>query len=255
MVSSIHPMATKDEIKYYASLKQKKAREESGLFIAEGRKIVAEGLKSPCECARLFVKAGTPKSDPDVASLLEGWSYETLGELDFDRISDTENSQGVIGIFDYRKLIIQKPTADRLIALFDLADPRNMGTITRTCDWFGIKELLIGETCVDLFNPKTIRSTMGSIFHTRFILSKNLVDELGRYRETYKIVTADVAGTDYRAFDYSGKGIYVFSNEARGPSDGILAATDEVVTIPGGGKAESLNVASAASIIVARIFG
>lgn len=248
-------MATKEEIKYYASLKQKKAREESGLFIAEGRKIVAEGLKSPCGCARLFVKAGAEKSDPEIAALVEGWSYEALGEADFNRISDTESSQGVIGIFDYRKLIIRKPSSEKLVALFDLSDPRNVGTITRTCDWFGLKELLIGETCVDLFNPKAVRSTMGSIFHCRYLMPESLAEDLASYKKSYRIITADIDGTDYRSFDYSGKGIYVFSNEARGPSDEILALSDALVTIPGAGKAESLNVACAASIIASRMAG
>lgn len=247
-------MATKNEIKYYASLKQKKVRDESRLFIAEGRKIVEEGLKSPCACARLFVKEGAAESDEAISALLTGWSYETLAESDFNRISDTENSQGVIGIFSYEKLLIEKLGADRIVALFDLSDPRNMGTIIRSSDWFGLKELLIGETCVDLFNTKVVRSTMGSIFHTRFLMSEDILSDLKRYGKTYRIVSADVDGEDYRRYDYSGKGVYVFSNEARGPSDEILAISDAVVTIPGGGKAESLNVACAASVIISRMF-
>jgi TrmH family RNA methyltransferase len=247
-------MATKNEIKYYASLKQKKVRDESRLFIAEGRKIVQEGLRSPCECVRLFVKEGAAEKDPEIASVLTGWSFETLAEADFDRISDTENSQGIIGVFSYEKLLVDRLGEDRIVALFDLSDPRNMGTIIRTGDWFGLKELLVGETCVDLFNTKVVRSTMGSIFHTRFLLSRDLLADLQRYRKSHRIVAADVDGEDYRRYDYAGKGVYVFSNEARGPSDAILALSDAVVTIPGGGKAESLNVACAASVIISRMF-
>jgi len=249
-------MATKNEVKFYASLKQKKAREDSGLFIAEGRKIVAEGLKSPCECVRLFVRSGAAKGDPDIAALLEGWTWETLDDADFGRIADTESPQGILGIFDYRKLLVDKPGGEKVLALFDVSDPRNVGTIIRTSDWFGVRELLIGETCVDIFNTKVVRSTMGSIFHQRFALSDDFVSDLKRCREAgYRIVCADVDGEDYRRFDYGGKGVYIFSNEARGPSDEVLAASQSVVTIPGCGKAESLNVACAASVIVARMFG
>ena len=247
-------MATKNEIKYYASLKHKKFRDESRLFIAEGRKIVQEGLRSPCECVRLFVKEGAAESDAEISATLAGWSCETLSESDFNRISDTENSQGIIGVFNYEKLLIERLSEDRIVALFDLSDPRNMGTIIRSSDWFGLRELLVGETCVDLFNTKAVRSTMGSIFHTRFLLSRNLLSDLKQYGKTYRIVSADVDGEDYRHYDYSGKGVYVFSNEARGPSDEILAVSDAVVTIPGGGKAESLNVACAASVIISRMF-
>lgn len=247
-------MATKHEIKFYASLKQKKVRDESGLFIAEGRKIVGEGLKSPCDCARLFVREGALEADPDIAALADGWNAEMLPPADFDRISDTENSQGVIGIFDYRKLIVPKLTVDRAIVLFDVSDPRNMGTIIRTSDWFGLRELLVGETCVDAFNTKVVRSTMGSIFHVRLVMSENLLEDLREYRKTHRIVAADVDGTDYRRYDYPEKALYVFSNEARGPSDGILELSDAILTIPGYGKAESLNVACAASVIISRTF-
>jgi tRNA G18 (ribose-2'-O)-methylase SpoU len=75
-------MATKHEIKFYASLKQKKVRDESGLFIAEGRKIVGEGLKSPCDCARLFVREGALEADPDIAALADGWNAEMLPPAD-----------------------------------------------------------------------------------------------------------------------------------------------------------------------------
>jgi TrmH family RNA methyltransferase len=106
---------------------------------------------------------------------------------------------------------------------------------------------------VDIFNDKVLRSTMGSIFHSRFLQSVDLAADLTALKAEYRIVTADLGGTDYRARKGGGKNAFVFSNEARGPSPAILELTDEIVTIPGGGQAESLNVSCAAAVIMASI--
>jgi TrmH family RNA methyltransferase len=244
-------MISKSQLKFYASLKDRKVRAESGLFIAEGRKMVREGLASTCPCEILFVREGFFGQDEETDQALSTRKVEILDEQDFRRLAGTEHPQGVLGIFDYRPLLADSVAADRVVALFDLADPRNIGTIIRSADWFGFPEIVVGETCADIFNDKVVRSTMGSIFHTRFRMAADLEAELRGLKSEYRIVTADIGGEDYRELDRSGKSIYVFSNEARGPSDAILGLTDKVVTIPGYGRAESLNVSCAAAVIMA----
>lgn len=244
-------MVSKGELKRYASLKQRKARAESGLFLAEGHKLVREGLESGCPCEIAFVREGFFGDDEETDRLLSNRRVEILGEQEFRKLADTESPQGVVAVFDWRGLVAERPSAEDLVALFDLSDPRNLGTIVRSADWFGFPELVVGEGCVDLFNEKTVRSTMGSIFHCRYVLSKDLVAELAALRPEYRVVTADLGGTDYRRRRRGGKTVTVFSNEARGPSEAILGITDEVITIPGLGRAESLNVSSAASIVMA----
>ncbi len=244
-------MISKSQLKFYASLKNRKAREESGLFIVEGHKIVEEGLRSTCPCAQAFVREGFFGRDEETDRLLSNRNVEVLDEKEFRRLSETENPQGVLAVFDHRSLIVPTVGADTVIALFDVADPRNMGTIIRSADWFGFSELVVGESCVDIFNEKVLRSTMGSIFHCRFLLATDLVRELGALRPKYRVVTADLGGVDYRSRRHSGKTAFVFSNEARGPSQAILAITDEVITIPGSGQAESLNISCAAAVIMA----
>jgi len=246
-------MATKSEMKRYASLKDRKARAESDLFIAEGRKIVTEGLRSGCPCENVFVRKGYLGGDEEMNRLLSGREMEVLDEQEFRKLSDTRNPQGILGIFDYRNLLVKDLAEDTIIALFDVADPRNMGTIIRSADWFGIREIVIGETCVDLFNDKVVRSTMGSIFHNRFHLASDLSSTLSALKPEYRIVTADIGGADYRKRRIGGKRVFVFSNEARGPSRDILEISDEIVTITGKGRAESLNVSCAAAIIMADI--
>jgi TrmH family RNA methyltransferase len=246
-------MGTKSRMKFYASLKDRKARAESDFFIAEGRRIVAEGLKSTCPCEAVFVRKGYLGGDEEMNRLLAGREMEVLDDLEFRRLSDTQNPQGVLAIFNFRSLLVQTIKDENIIALFDVADPRNMGTIIRSADWFGLRELVIGESCVDLFNDKVVRSTMGSIFHNRFFLASDLPSALAALKPEYRIVTADIGGVDYRKRRKGGSSAFVFSNEARGPSDEILAISDEIVTIPGNGGAESLNVSCAAAVIMADI--
>lgn len=243
-------MINKSQLKFYASLKDRAARSESGLFIAEGHKTVQEGLRSGCPCEATFVWEGFFGENEETDRLLSNQNVELLGEQDFRRLSNTESPQGVLAIFDRRGLLSESPSED-LIVLYDLADPRNMGTIIRSADWFGFRDILVGETCVDTFNEKVVRSTMGSIFHCRFMLSADLAADLRALRPEYRVLTADTGGVDYRNRRRGGKTAVVFSNETRGPSDAILALTDERITIPGFGRAESLNVSCAAAIILA----
>jgi RNA methyltransferase, TrmH family len=246
-------VVNRNRLKLYAGLKDRRARAESGLFLAEGNKIVREGLASPCPCEAVFVREGFFGHDEETDRLLSIRNVEVLDEPDFRRLSETENSQGVLAVFDFRGLLASSVSAENVIVLFDVADPRNMGSIIRTTDWFGLNELVIGETCVDIFNEKVVRSTMGSIFHCRFLLSTDLIGELGGLKTGYRVVTADMGGTDYRSRRRGSPSLFVFSNEARGPSEAILDLSDEIITIPGGGQAESLNVSSAAAIIMASI--
>ena len=246
-------MISKNQLKFYASLKDRRARTENGLFIAEGHKIVKEGLKSACPCAAIFMRRGFSGHDEETAQLMTRQPVQVLDELEFNKLARTDNPQGLLAVFDYRPLLINSVSAANVLALFDLADPRNMGTIIRSADWFGLRELIIGESCVDILNEKVIRSTMGSIFHCRFRLATDLLAELGALKPAYRVVTADLGGTDFRQRQRGGQSAFVFSNEARGPSDAILALTDEIITIPGDSRAESLNVSCAAAIIMSTI--
>jgi RNA methyltransferase, TrmH family len=246
-------MVNKSRLKFYASLKDRRARAESGLFIAEGHRIVEEGLNSACACEAAFVREGFFGRDEETDRLLSNRNVEVLDEKEFSKLSDTRNPQGVLGVFEYRSLLSTAVGDENAIALFDLADPRNMGTIIRSADWFGFRDLVVGESCVDIFNDKVVRSTMGSIFHCRFLLADDLAREIAAMRPGYRVVTADLGGIDYRQRRRGGKSLFVFSNEARGPSEAILALSDEIITIPGGGKAESLNVSCAAAVILASV--
>ncbi len=242
------------DFKFSISLKQRKARQESGLFLAEGRKVVEEGLRSPCACRAVYVREGFYGEHEDTDALLSAANAIILGERDFLRLAETEHPQGLIGVFEYTSLVTAEATKSILPVLFDVADPRNMGNIVRSADWFGFSEILIGETCVDPFNSKAVRSSMGSVFRSHFILCESLEVKLLELKKNYRLVVADLHGRDYREFRGGEPKAIVFSNEARGPSEAILALADEIATIPGAGRAESLSVATAAAVMMAALF-
>ena len=246
-------MGTYKDLKFYASLKQRKTRSESGLFLAEGRRVVEEGLRSGCPCEAVFVREGFFGKHEETDALLSVANTVILGDRDFSKLSDTEAPQGLIGVFQSGGLVGSDPAASCLPALFDVADPRNLGGIVRSADWFGFTELLLGESCVDPFNGKAVRSSMGAVFRTRFLVCEDLENRLAALKSRYRVVVADLDGRDYREFQRDQDSIFVFSNEARGPSEAILALADDIATIPGCGRGESLSVAVAAAVVMASL--
>jgi TrmH family RNA methyltransferase len=139
-----------------------------------------------------------------------------------------------------------------IVALDNISDPGNAGTIIRNCDWFGIKELILGENCVELYNPKVLRASMGSVFHLEISETQNLIDTLKKLKEKgYSIICTDMKGENVFKYYLGEKSIIIFSNEAAGPSQEILNLADKKITIPQIGNAESLNVASASAVILA----
>jgi TrmH family RNA methyltransferase len=243
---------TKD-LKFYSSLKLRKNRAETGLFLAEGRRVVEDGLRSGCPCETVFVREGFFGRHEETDALLSVANTVILDDRDFMKLSDTEAPQGLIGVFQSNGLINREPTASCLPALFDVADPRNLGGIVRSADWFGFTELLLGESCVDPFNGKAVRSSMGAVFRTSFIICEDLEKRLTELKSRYRVIVADLDGRDYREFQRDPDSIFVFSNEARGPSEGILALADDIATIPGSGRGESLSVAVAAAVMMASL--
>lgn len=254
MLQCVMITGSKNDFKFSLSLKNRKVRHEHQLFLAEGRKIVAEGLRSACPCAAVYVREGFFGQYEDVDSLLSAANTIVLSDSDFRRLADTEQPQGLIAVFSYAPLVAEKTQARILPVLYDVADPRNIGNIIRCADWFGFNEILLGESCADPFGSKAVRSSMGSIFRSRLILADQLVGRLADLKSSHRIVVADLNGQDYRSFRDDSATAFVFSNEARGPSAEISALADAIATIPGAGQTESLSVASAAAIMLAAVF-
>jgi TrmH family RNA methyltransferase len=250
-------MITKNELKYYASLNQKKHRRIEKKFLVEGEKIVSEGLDSNFPCEIIFFTNNFLADDDGLVSFIRQRHIRTevIGNKEFEKISETKSPQGIAGVFDIKEFQfdIKNFAKDKLVVYLDnISDPGNLGTILRTCDWFGIRNILISKNSADHLNSKVIRSSMGSVFHLN--IYNDGESFLPLFRESaYKIICSDLNGKNIFDHKLTGKSILILSNESTGPSEEILKTADIKITIPGKGKAESLNVASAAAILLAHL--
>ncbi len=227
-------------------LQQKRQREKEGLFIVEGKKIIEDRNDS----IAIFVNQDREEELQDSLSNLD---YYVLPKNLFCELSSQENSQGIIAVFSIPESKII--TTDNIIAVDKIQDPGNMGTIIRTADAAGYKDIILIEGCVDIYNEKCVRSSMGSIFSLNFIFMKES-EFLNYIKESeYKLITTALEedSIDYRKLTLSEKNCIVFGNEGNGISREILDASSEKVIIPIYGNAESLNVAIAAGILMYKL--
>lgn len=251
-------MLSKNEIKYYASLLQKKYRKEENKFIIDGKKIVEEGLNSPewqKQCEVILVSTSFSEDFSEyVLELQKHFLVEIVHNKDFERLSDTQNPQGIAAVFKIPDESGFNFKSNQVIALEEISDPGNLGTILRNCDWFGITEVLLSENCVELYNPKVLRASMGSVFHLRILKAKDFTKTLSQLKqEGFKLFCADINGSNIFTHNKSGKSIITFCNESFGPSPELLNIIDTRITIPKLGNAESLNVACASAVIIAEM--
>ena len=250
-------MITKNELKYFSALLKKKIREKEKKFVVEGEKIVEEGLKSSFKCERIIVTHEFYEKKQDY--LNENISNKNLlgviKNQEFNKISDTVNSQGIAAFFQIPKknYDIEEIKTNIAVCLDNISDPGNVGTIFRNCDWFGINEIFLTEGCAEVYNPKTIRASMGSIFHLNIFDNINLSSIFNLKKKNYKIITADIKGENIYNFNFPSKAVLIFSNETSGPGMELLEFSDNIITIPKSGNAESLNVASASAVILSQL--
>lgn len=233
-------MLSKSQIKLITSLKQKKYRLQFGLFVVEGAKIIKELLQSELELESLYT------TDP---LNINAKQAEIISERELERISFLKSPNKALALFK-----IPKPKQIRfnelIVALDDVRDPGNLGTIIRLCDWFGVKDLVCSQETVDCFNPKVIQATMGSVTRvnvTYLDLSVFLKDT------KLPIFGTFMSGTSVYTVDLPKKGILILGNEANGISSEIESFVTEKISIPRFGDlqtTESLNVATAAAIFL-----
>ncbi|HED07867.1 MAG TPA: RNA methyltransferase [Ignavibacteria bacterium] len=246
---------TKAQIKSIANLGLKKFRNIENKFLIEGERAVRDGLNSDYNYELILVTKEYLDKNPNY--LKENKKVEILNNNDFQKISGTVNPQGIAAVFlkpVQNENWMNEIKTDLVVCLDCVTDPGNVGTIIRNCDWFGIREIILGNSCADLFNPKTIRASMGAIFNTNVFKSNNLSEDLKNLKtKSYKIISATLEGKNIFDYKQREKLIVILGNEANGISNEILNISDEFVTIPKKGAAESLNVANASAVILAEL--
>lgn len=233
-------MISKNQIKQISQLKQKKFREIDQKFIAEGIKVIQELIASDLKLVHIYV---TEYFDFGVSSNL----VTQISETDLKKISALTNPNTCLAVFEMPNLNLPQPNGLK-VALDDVRDPGNLGTIIRLCDWFGISDLICSETSVDVYNPKVVQATMGSM--TR--VNVHYVDLKIYLQETnVPIYGTFMDGNNIYREQLKTEGIIVMGNEANGISVEIEKLVTHRISIPRFGDlqvTESLNVATATAI-------
>ena len=248
-------MISNNELKYYTSLLNKKYRKIENKFLIEGKKIVEEGLASNYECEKIFITGKFEESNPGMTKKIRTSKLpvEVLKSSDFKKISDTKAPQGIAAVLKMKQKVFSSSLIkDKfLVYLEDISDPGNLGTIIRNCDWFGVKNILLSKESAEIYNPKVLRASMGSVFHSNIFEAVSFNELIKLKHSGYKFVCSDITGKNVFDIKWNDKSILFLSNESEGPSQELISIADYKITIPRSGKAESLNVASASAIILA----
>jgi TrmH family RNA methyltransferase len=247
-------------VKTVAALRQKKYRDELGLFTVEGVRLTEEIVAAgwPVESCLYTETAAAEARAAAILDLLKARKCRLVQVSDavFDKITDTQEPQGIMLVAPKRQAaladILARPGAPLIVVLDGIQDPGNAGTIIRTADAAGCSGVIALKGCADLYAGKTVRATMGSLFHLP-VVDGATPDNLRKTLAAAGIplIATDLTGaTVYSAARLSGPAAVVFGNEAQGVSGELLAAATERIIVPIYGKAESLNVATAAAIIL-----
>ena len=234
-------MITKNQIKLIRSLRLKKNRIKHNLFVAEGEKIVDELLESKFNLSYLFSTENKYNSIKN---------HVSLKNQELKQISSLKTPNKVLAVFE----IPQENHIDysqNIIALEEINDPGNLGTIIRLCDWFGIKDIICSENSVDCFNPKTIQASMGSICRVNisYVSFKNLISN-----QKNNLIAADIKGENINNFPFKSNQIIFFGSESNGFSDDLSKQIDDKITIPRYNQnIDSLNLASSVAIVLSEL--
>jgi TrmH family RNA methyltransferase len=248
-------------IKEIRALALPKNRKESGLFVTEGMKLVADAVEEDWPI-KILVYGAKVADHPVVRQVAvrahaRGGDVLEVSEAVLSKIARRDNPQMVIGVFEQRltpKADIRPSATGVWVALEGIKDPGNLGTIIRTADAVGAEGvILVGDT-VDPFGVEAVRATMGSIFHMK--LARMSVPEFTIWRKDWPgiVVGTHLSGKeDYRAVDYSRPTLLFMGNEQSGLPEDLAALCDHLVKIPQAGRADSLNLAIATGVMLFEI--
>lgn len=234
------------KVMLWRSLKERKGRRESGLFLVEGDKMVLEAL-----CSGFSVDAVLIREDrrDEKLNIPDGIPVYILAVPVFDSVSDAKTPQGIAAVL---KMTDSSVSGHRLLALDEVQDPGNVGTIVRTADAAGFDGILLSQNCADMFSPKVLRATMGSIYRMPFRIVSSLPDELRQLRESgYSVLSSQLDGEPfYERKNVSENFVLIIGNEGNGISEPVRAEATHRLKLPMRGGAESLNAAIAAAIMM-----
>ena len=247
MISS----TTNPKIKNIAKLnKSPKARKEQGSFLVEGPRMFFEVPVD--QLKEVYV---TEEFEKRYSERLSGYTYELISDQVCRHISDTKTPQGVLAVVRQNSMTLEQILSLEEKPLFllleSLQDPGNLGTIFRTAEGAGVTGIIMNRETVDPYNPKVIRSTMGTVFRVPFVVVEDLKDAIERLQKRgISVYAAHLAGRLFYDEDYAGGSGFLIGNEGKGLTEEISSLADGKIRIPMKGHVESLNAAIAATVLV-----
>lgn len=239
------------QIKQVVNLQAKgKVRSELGLFVVEGRKMVEEVPESLCR--KVFVSESYLESQKN-RNFFDKFQVETVPDVVFRHMSDTKTPQGILAVVQQQKYMLEDlMTGGPVLVLEGIQDPGNLGTMLRTGEGAGIAGILADRQTVDRYNPKVVRSTMGSLYRVPYVVSEDLRESVKTLKKRgFSVYAAHLKGTEnYTDIRYLKASAYLIGNEGNGLTDETAQLADTYVRIPMEGKVESLNAAVAAALLM-----
>jgi TrmH family RNA methyltransferase len=244
-------MLPKSQISLLQSLQHKKFRREHGFFLVEGYKSVSEFIDSPYQIEAIY---HTSAVAPNLLKLSQKMNFLEISLNILEKISTLKTPQEVIALIKIPNWpVLNYATLKQKFSLVldGIQDPGNMGTIIRTADWFGIDHIICSEDSVDVYNPKVVQATMGSLSR----INVHYTDIAGMLSDIkLPVFGALLNGGNIYNTDFGTEGLIVMGNEGNGLRPEVKALINKAVTIPRTGEAESLNVAIATAVFCSEIY-
>lgn len=243
-----------EQIKHIRKLKEKKFRDEYNEYVIEGVKLIKEAISEDAKIKTIVACDNCIKNeeiDPKLMYEIAKYKCLYVEEKVYYTITDVQKPQGLLAIMDKKSKQQEIDfTEDIIIVLDDIQDPGNLGTILRTVDSIGLKQIIVSKKSGDVYNPKVVRATMGAILRVNVIESDNLLETLKQIKKHKYEIVATSLETDNSIYDIDyKKKVIVIGNEANGVSKEVLELANKKIKIPMLGKTESLNAAVATGII------
>lgn len=257
MIESITSLQNK-LIKTIASLQQKKYRDDLGLFIAEGIRLAEEAIHSNWEIIYSVYDETVQNDRLEAiidALLSKDCKIAKVPSAIFDKVAETKESQGILVVVRKKISSLDQLTGMKnpvFVVLDSVQDPGNVGAVIRTADAAGCSAVLLTKGCADLFGGKTVRATMGSLFHLPCIAGFTQGELIKSFKQHNIAIfaTSLAASEEYFSADFTQPIAIVFGNEGNGVSEEMLRVAESRIHIPIYGQAESLNVAASAAVIL-----
>lgn len=244
---------SRGQLKFLGGLDQTKIRRREGYFLAEGIKVVQEALRSAWQIEYFLIREAKAKNLGGLLSAMTEKKTFALSDSEWKRISQDKESEGVAALITFppaRSCPEHIPEGEgRLLLLYQVGNPSNLGSILRSAHWFGVETVLLSEGSVDFTHPKVIRTSMGSLFHLRVFDGLDFRDLLPRLQKSYTVVGTTVRG-GVPPHPVDKPSVILLGSESHGLPEFLLDRTHESWCIPRRGDAESLSLPQAAAILL-----